>query len=207
MWLAFSRLVPAAGGGARNPQRLPEPTGSGTCCFRPHSALTEALGLGLRRPALDASFRSFFHQVVVAALCAAIRDRTIAQIPSGAADLAQLVCNGKTLRGSIKPMAGGGSAFIAQDTLYSAALAVADFFSSRRLRLRRSLTATARPGLRRHDREPRAGDVAAAPGAGARRPPVREAAGFSEGVEQPEDVALSDPIHVPGQALDPFWGK
>jgi len=36
------------------------------------------------------------------------------------------VCDGKTLRGSIKPTAGGGSAFIAQVTLYSAALGVAN---------------------------------------------------------------------------------
>ena len=59
------------------------------------------------------------------ALCAAIRDWTIAQIPGGAADLDQLVCDGKTLRGSIEHTPGGGSAFIAQVTLYSAALGVA----------------------------------------------------------------------------------
>ena len=44
---------------------------------------------------------------------------------AGAADLDQLVCDGKTLRGSIEPTAGGGSAFIAQVTLYSAALGLA----------------------------------------------------------------------------------
>jgi len=93
--------------------------------IRHHSALTEALGLELRRPPSDSSFRYFFHQVDVAALCTAIRDWTIAQIPGGAADLDQLVCDGKTLRGSIEPTAGGGSAFIAQVTLYSAALGVA----------------------------------------------------------------------------------
>jgi len=49
------------------------------------------------------------------------------------------------MRGSIQPTTGGGSAFIAQVTLYSADLGVAYCFSSRRLRLRRSLTATARP--------------------------------------------------------------
>jgi hypothetical protein len=40
-------------------------------------------------------------------------------------DFDQLVCDGKTLRGSIQPTAGGGSAFIAQVTLYSVALGVA----------------------------------------------------------------------------------
>jgi len=72
--------------------------------------------------------------VDVSALCTAIRDLTIAQIPGGAADLDQLVCDGITLRGSIEPTAGGGSAYglrptasalDAQVTLYSAALGVA----------------------------------------------------------------------------------
>jgi hypothetical protein len=49
-------------------------------------------------------------QVDVTASCSAIRDWTIAQIPGGAADLDQLVCDGKSLRGSIVPTAGGGSA-------------------------------------------------------------------------------------------------
>ncbi len=35
------------------------------------------------------------------------------------------MCDGKTLRGSILPPSGGGSAFIAQVTLYSAALGIA----------------------------------------------------------------------------------
>ncbi len=61
----------------------------------------------------------------VVALCTAIRDWTVAQIPDGASDLEQLVYDGKTLRGSIEPTVGGGSAFIAQVTLYSAAPGVA----------------------------------------------------------------------------------
>ena len=93
--------------------------------IRHHALLTEALGLGLRRPPSDSSFRYFFQQVDVAALCAVIRDWTIAQIPGGTADLDQLVCDGKTLRGSIEPIASGGSVFISQVTLYSAALGVA----------------------------------------------------------------------------------
>jgi hypothetical protein len=92
---------------------------------RHHDVLTEALGIELRRHPSDSAFRYFFQQVDVAALCVAIRDWTIAQIPGDAADLDQLVCDGKTLRGSIEPTPGGGSAFIAQVTLYSAALGVA----------------------------------------------------------------------------------
>jgi len=86
---------------------------------------SEAFGTELRRPPSDSSFRYFSHQVDVAALCAAFRDWMIAQIPVGAVDLDPLVCDGKTLRGSIDPSGGGGSAFNAQVTLYSAALGVA----------------------------------------------------------------------------------
>ena len=92
---------------------------------RHHGALTELLGLELRRPPSDSAFRYFFLQVDVAAMCAAIRDWTIAQIPGGAAELDQLICNGKTLRGSIQTTPGGGSAFIAQVTMYSTTLGVA----------------------------------------------------------------------------------
>jgi hypothetical protein len=92
---------------------------------RHHAVLTEALGIELRRFPSNSAFRYFFQQVDVAALCTAIRDWTLAQIPGGAADLDQLVGDGKTLRGSIEPTPGGGSAFIAQVTLYSAALGVA----------------------------------------------------------------------------------
>jgi hypothetical protein len=47
------------------------------------------------------------------------------QIQGGAADLDQLVCDGKTLRGLIVPTAVGGSAFIAQVALYFADLGLA----------------------------------------------------------------------------------
>ena len=92
---------------------------------RHHAVLTEALRIELKRPPSDSAFRYFFLHVDVTAVCGAIRDWTIAQIPGGTADLDQLVRDGKTLRGSIEPTDSGGSAFIAQVTLYSAALAVA----------------------------------------------------------------------------------
>jgi hypothetical protein len=65
----------------------------------------------------------------VAALRAKIRDWMIAQVPSGTTDLGQLVCDGKTLRGSIEPTADKGSAYIAHMKLYSAAVGVAYCFS------------------------------------------------------------------------------
>jgi hypothetical protein len=91
----------------------------------PAAGGTEPLGIELKRLPSDSAFRYFFLQVDVAAVCAAIRDWTIAQIPGGAAEIDQLICDGKTLRGSIEPTSGGGSAFIAQVRLYSAALGVA----------------------------------------------------------------------------------
>jgi hypothetical protein len=78
-----------------------------------HTAHTTALEIELTRPPSDSAFRYFFQHVDVAALCAAIRDWTIAQIPGGAGDLDQLVCDGKTMRGSIQPISSGGSVFIA----------------------------------------------------------------------------------------------
>jgi hypothetical protein len=65
---------------------------------RHHAVLTESLGIELKRPPSDSAFRYFFLQVDVVAVCAAIRDWTIAQIPGGAGDLDQLICDGKTLR-------------------------------------------------------------------------------------------------------------
>lgn len=69
------------------------------------------------------STRSGLLQVEVAILCAAIRDWSVAQIACGSADLDQLICDDKALRGSIEPTAGGGSAFIAYVTLFAASLA------------------------------------------------------------------------------------
>jgi hypothetical protein len=60
--------------------------------IRHHTVLTAALGVELRRPPSDSSYRDFCQQVDESALCAAIRHWTITQIPDGAADLDQLVC-------------------------------------------------------------------------------------------------------------------
>ncbi len=92
---------------------------------RHHGILTEALRIELMRPPSDCAFRYFILQMNVAAICSAIRNWTIAQIPGGSSDLDQLVCGGKTLRGSIEPTSGGGLAFLAQVTLYSVTLGVA----------------------------------------------------------------------------------
>jgi hypothetical protein len=76
------------------------PDGEG-CAYaiRHHTDLTGALGVELTRPPSDSAFRTFFQQVDVAALCAAIREWTIAQIPGGAGDLDKLICDGKSYAG------------------------------------------------------------------------------------------------------------
>ena len=45
--------------------------------IRHHAVLTEALGIELRRPPSDSSFRYLFHQVDVAAQCLLPRARTV----------------------------------------------------------------------------------------------------------------------------------
>ena len=72
--------------------------------------MNETLGIELRRPPSESALSYFFHQVDVATLGTAIRDWKIGVILGGAADLDQLVCDGKTLQGSIVPTAGGSSA-------------------------------------------------------------------------------------------------
>jgi hypothetical protein len=75
--------------------------------LRHHAVLTEALGIELRRLPSDSTFRYFFHQVDVAAICSAIRDWMIAQIPGSISDLDQLAkdcpVQSSPLAGSVQP--------------------------------------------------------------------------------------------------------
>ena len=93
--------------------------------LRHHAALNQAFGLELKRPPTDSTFRYLFLQVGVAEICRQLQVWMLTQIPDGATGLDQLVCDGKTLRGSIVATDGGGGAFIAQVTLYSKALGAA----------------------------------------------------------------------------------
>ena len=77
------------------------PNGEGFAyAIRHHKALSSALGIALTRPPSDSAYwlrhsglwlssRYMFQHVDVAALCAPIRDWTIAQISEGAGDLDQ----------------------------------------------------------------------------------------------------------------------
>jgi len=88
------------GGGAGNPEYLSELAGFAALYDPPPCRATESLGVKLSRPPSDSSFRYFSYQVDVPALCVTICDWTIDQIPGGVANLDQLICDGKALRGS-----------------------------------------------------------------------------------------------------------
>ena len=61
----------------------------------------------------------------MAEICGQLQGWMLAQITDVATGLEQIVCNGKTLRGSSVPTDKGGGAFFAQVTLHSKALGVA----------------------------------------------------------------------------------
>jgi hypothetical protein len=69
--------------------------------IRHHAVLNQSLGLELRRPPTDSTCRYLFLQVDVAGICRQLQAWMLAQIRGGAKGLDQLVCDGKTLRGSI----------------------------------------------------------------------------------------------------------
>ena len=93
--------------------------------LRHHAALNQALGLKLKRPPTDSTFRYLFLHVDVAEICRQPQVWMLAKISDGAMGLDQLVCDDKTLRSSIVATEGGGGTFIAQVTLYSKALGTA----------------------------------------------------------------------------------
>jgi predicted transposase YbfD/YdcC len=135
--------------------------------------------------------------------------------PSPRSQVAQLICDGKTLRDSIESTAGGGSAFIGQLTLYTAAVGVAisqacyaTGENHERVVLRQLLGELDLEGVliqadALHTQKP----FSATPGAGGRLPATGVVKGFSEGVSQPEVTPPPDPQSVPGKVQDPFPGN
>ena len=79
--------------------------------LRYHAALNQAMGLELKRPPTDSTFRDLFLQVDVAEICGQLQVWMLAQITNGASGLDQLVGDVKTLRGSIVATDGGGGAY------------------------------------------------------------------------------------------------
>ena len=111
--------------------------------------------------------------------------------------------------------AGGGSAFIAQVTLYSGgALGVrisqacySTGQNHERASFKQLLVELNLDGLLYQMDAPHTQkSFSVAPGAGGRLPADGVVEGFSEGVSQPADTGPPDVLPVPGKAQDPFSG-
>jgi hypothetical protein len=99
--------------------------GEGFAYAKRHLALlNEVLGLEIGKPPSDSTFRYLFLQLDVEALEALLL-QWMSQQPALVDGVDTLVCDGKTLRGSIDQKPGAAATFIAQVSLYSQQLGVA----------------------------------------------------------------------------------
>jgi hypothetical protein len=92
---------------------------------RHREALNQALGLDFRRWPSDATFLYLFNKAHLREFGQVLQAWMISQIPGGEDRLDQLVCDGKTLRGSAIETDDGNHRFVAQVTVYARALGVA----------------------------------------------------------------------------------
>jgi len=92
---------------------------------RHRAALNHELGLDFKRWPSDATFLYLFNKTHLQEFAQVLQAWMISQIPGGAEALDQLVCDGKTLRGSVVETEDGGHRFVAQVTVYARALGVA----------------------------------------------------------------------------------
>jgi hypothetical protein len=91
---------------------------------RHRKTLNELLGTHIASPPSDSTFRLLLAQLDVEGFEALLQQWIAAQ-PGVAESVETLVCDGKTLRGSIDQTASGAARFIAQVSLYSNTLGVA----------------------------------------------------------------------------------
>ena len=92
---------------------------------RHREVLNEALGLDFKRWPSDATFLYLFNKAHLQEFGQVLQAWMVSQIPGGADGLDQLVCDGKTLRGSAIETEEGNHRFVAQVTVYARALGVA----------------------------------------------------------------------------------
>ena len=92
---------------------------------RQREALNQALGLDFKRWPSDATFLYLFNRAHLQEFGLVLQAWIISQIPGGAEGLDQLVCDGKTLRGSSVETEDGNHRFVARVTVYARALGVA----------------------------------------------------------------------------------
>ena len=91
---------------------------------RHRKTLNELLGTHIANPPSDSTFRLLLSQLDVDGFDALLQQWMAAQ-PGVTESVDTLVCDGKTLRGSIDQTASGAARFIAQVSLYSNTLGVA----------------------------------------------------------------------------------
>ena len=91
---------------------------------RHRKTLNELLGIHVAKPPSDSTFRLLLAQLDVEGFEALLQQWMAAQ-PGVTEAVDTLVCDGKTLRGSIDETASGAARFIAQVSLYSNSLGVA----------------------------------------------------------------------------------
>lgn len=92
---------------------------------RHREALNQALGLNFKRWPSDATFLYLFNKAHLQEFGEVLQAWMLSQIPGGAEGLEQLVCDGKTLRGSAIETDEGNHRFVAQVTVYARALGLA----------------------------------------------------------------------------------
>jgi hypothetical protein len=92
---------------------------------RHREVLNQALGQEFKRWPSDATFLYLFNKAHLQEFGEVLQAWMISQIPGGADGLDQLVCDGKTLRGSAIETDDGSHRFVAQVTVYARALGVA----------------------------------------------------------------------------------
>ena len=94
---------------------------------RHHQAFAAALDLELPKAPCDSTFLYLFERVDLGQLFRLLREWMLAQIADQNKDFDQLICDGKTLRGSAAQLDGadGATRFVTQVTLYARELGVA----------------------------------------------------------------------------------
>ena len=94
---------------------------------RHHQAFGAALDLELPKAPCDSTFLYLFERVEIEELFGLLREWMLAQISDQNKDFDQLICDGKTLRGSAAQVDGadGATRFVTQVTLYARELGVA----------------------------------------------------------------------------------
>ena len=166
-------------------------------------ALNQALDLDFKRWPSDATFLYLFNKAHLQEFGQVLQAWMVSQIPDGPEALDQLVCDGKTFRGSAVAAEGGSHRFVAQVTVYARALGVAlaqttydTGESSERAAFKQLLSILELEGvLIQADALHTTRPFSVVPGAGGRRAPDREI--------EPEDPLPADPEAVPGEAPHP----